>query len=817
MQRQILFWFFIFLGHTILQAQCPNCGNGIADAGETNTNCPQDVPHGFTCTSPCGQPGAFETTAGIRISEDFGGTTTFGAAALPAGWAFRSAPTPSTDNTLATAGTDAYGAKAGLVQPNCSGSCTSTNGFCIGNLANFAAGGKLGCNFDGRTNVTQNLSYAVLRGQNSPTLVSPTYNMSAVEGFKIQIWLFPSETSCGQMNSWGSCTGNVAFLDFSANGGTSWTQIMTLNISSSNTDMCFSSGNTSNTLWLRESSWSRLCLTVFKTTNSPGNFYTAASGTTAPSGIMVSNTWFVSTFKYRIRYSQSALCTSGITTTNPGRYLAVDFPVITSGNQMIPCGISFANLCGYGADNNDDGVGGTGTSTNTVFGTTRRGVNQAERGVEIFTSQNASFLAQNTSGSGLASNHDLCNAEGGDKQCIDWNASTNSYTVVYECIADWEAASGTGINVQYYEGTTPQSVGMTKVTAIGKTATFGWRYTASRFVSCGNIDLNPGCNGYHFLSGSLPTQFARGFYGLAVNSTGQSWSFYGATSCSHYYNGPFFAPIAVPDILPTETDYTVCNASNQLVFTGTVDYCSGSTVFSGSASLSVSGPNGFSETITAGAMGAVPITTAGDYTIKANAPASPAQCIDCGRTVCVTLTAADITGCIVVANSLEAWESDLEDNRRVHLHWRIAQPNNMAHFTIERSTDGLTFETMDEVPVTSAATYDWLDVLPVLGANYYRLKINYINGNSEYSNILVETLPETKFGWACPNPTTDKITVFAMKGAQITLLNSMGMAVLSTVFEQPTQQISVADFPKGVYILHLQHNQHSKYIKIVKE
>jgi hypothetical protein len=64
--------------------------------------------------------------------------------------------------------------------------------------------------------------------------------------------------------------------------------------------------------------------------------------------------------------------------------------------------------------------------------------------------------------------------------------------------------SGTGINVQYYKGTTPQSTGMTKVTAIGKTAQKGWRYSANRFVSCSTLsDMNPGCNGYSFLSGSL--------------------------------------------------------------------------------------------------------------------------------------------------------------------------------------------------------------------------------------------------------------------------------------------------------------------------
>ncbi|MEY3443858.1 MAG: hypothetical protein RLZZ519_2139 [Bacteroidota bacterium] len=345
MQRGLMLVFVLMLGIEIAYSQCPNCGSGTVEVGETNANCPQDVPHAATCTSPCAQPTAFEATAGIRIAYDFAGTTTWSTAGLPTGWTFAGGPSATTAGPLPAA--DAYGAKAGLIQPNCSGSCTATNGFCIGNLASTqavgggGASGKLGANFDGRPNVASNLSYAVLRGQSNPTLVSETFNMSAVEAFKVQFWLFPSETSCGQGNSWGSCVGNAAFLDFSTNSGTSWSQVLQMDLSSLSTDMCFN--NTSNTKWLTESAWSRVCVTVFKTSTSPGNFYTSASGSTAASGIMVNSAFFTSGFKFRIRYSQTASCTSGITTTNPGRYLAIDYPVITSGDEVIPCGISFAN------------------------------------------------------------------------------------------------------------------------------------------------------------------------------------------------------------------------------------------------------------------------------------------------------------------------------------------------------------------------------------------------------------------------------------------------------------------------------------------
>ena len=797
-----------------LLGQCPTCGNGSADSGETNLNCPQDISHSATCASPCGQPTSFESTAGQRISLDFSGTTTYSTAGLPAGWSFAGAPSATTAGALPAA--DAYGAKAGLVQPNCSGGCASTNGFCIGNLASNAPGGKLGANFDGRANITQNLSYAVLRGQNNPTLVSQTYNTSAVEGFKIQFWLFPSETSCGQSNSWGSCVGNTAFLDFSANGGASWTQVMEMNLSSANSDMC--ANNSTNTKWLTESSWSRVCLTVFKTSTSPGNFYPAATSTTAASGIMVNNAYFTANFKYRIRYAQTASCTSGITTTNPGRYLAIDYPVFTSGDEMIPCGISFAKMCGYGEDNNDDGVGGSGTTTTIAHGSVKRGINNAERGVEILTSQNASFASQNLSGSSLASNFDLCNAEGGDKQCINWSTNNNFYTVVYECITDWEAPSGTGINLQFYKGTTPQSVGLTKVTTASKTALIGWRYSASRFVSCSSLsDLNPGCNGYLFRSGSLPTQFARGFYGLAINSTGNSWSYYGATSCSNYFNGPFFAPIAIPDTVGT--NMVVCSSGNP-VFSGTVDYCSDGSGMTGSATLSISGPNGFTETIASGDTGVVPIVDAGDYIITASPPTTPTQCLNCSKTVCITLTATDLDICNV-ALPVEMIDLKLSVvERKVLLTWKTESESNNDYFEIQRSTSMKNFETIGSIDGagdnTSLLNYSFLDENALESISYYRIKQVDIDGKSTYSPILSAQIQGVLNVY--PNPSNG---VFILNldsdNTAVEIVNSIGKRIYSTNNLSKGQLvISIENEADGIYTLKTTSIEGVKFQRLIK-
>src|SRR5687767_5655587 len=122
--------FFLFAARTLL-AQCPDCGNGAANAGEDASNCFTDVPQPSSCSS-CASIVPFESTAGLRITYDFSGTTTYLGTGLPTGWSFAGASSSTTATTLPAA--DAFGAQAGLVQPT--GTAVGGNRFCIGNIAN---------------------------------------------------------------------------------------------------------------------------------------------------------------------------------------------------------------------------------------------------------------------------------------------------------------------------------------------------------------------------------------------------------------------------------------------------------------------------------------------------------------------------------------------------------------------------------------------------------------------------------------------------------------------------------------------------------
>ncbi|MBS1510955.1 MAG: right-handed parallel beta-helix repeat-containing protein [Bacteroidetes bacterium] len=75
------------------------------------------------------------------------------------------------------------------------------------------------------------------------------------------------------------------------------------------------------------------------------------------------------------------------------------------------------------------------------------------------------------------------------------------------------------------------------------------------------------------------------------------------------------------------------------------------------------------------------------------------------------------------------------------LQWKTATEINSDYFSIERSTDGVHFETIGQVKASgftsSLTSYSFTDASPVTGNNYYRLKMVDKNGASDFSNTVV--------------------------------------------------------------------------------
>lgn len=102
-------------------------------------------------------------------------------------------------------------------------------------------------------------------------------------------------------------------------------------------------------------------------------------------------------------------------------------------------------------------------------------------------------------------------------------------------------------------------------------------------------------------------------------------------------------------------------------------------------------------------------------------------------------------------------------NNASYLSWVTASEINTAHFVVERSRDGITFNSIGEVAAAGHSTqtlnYHFNDASPLTGNNYYRLKMVDLDASYAYSNI-INLHYATNFGVDIyPNPFLSSFTV----------------------------------------------------------
>lgn len=97
-------------------------------------------------------------------------------------------------------------------------------------------------------------------------------------------------------------------------------------------------------------------------------------------------------------------------------------------------------------------------------------------------------------------------------------------------------------------------------------------------------------------------------------------------------------------------------------------------------------------------------------------------------------------GSPVLPIELLSFKAEAVNDAVVELTWITAKEVNNDYFTIERSTDGVSFETILRVDgsgnTTENKTYRAVDAQPVKGTAYYRLRQTDFNGQSESFNTV---------------------------------------------------------------------------------
>jgi hypothetical protein len=103
-----------------------------------------------------------------------------------------------------------------------------------------------------------------------------------------------------------------------------------------------------------------------------------------------------------------------------------------------------------------------------------------------------------------------------------------------------------------------------------------------------------------------------------------------------------------------------------------------------------------------------------------------------GLSFCTALTTLPVSGIELNGSAIY---------KQVKLNFKALNEQEMASYTIERSTDGISFTNIGAQQASNAnkatTSYSFVDDQPIIGNNYYRIKGNSINGQIQYSNVVV--------------------------------------------------------------------------------
>ena len=157
----------------------------------------------------------------------------------------------------------------------------------------------------------------------------------------------------------------------------------------------------------------------------------------------------------------------------------------------------------------------------------------------------------------------------------------------------------------------------------------------------------------------------------------------------------------------------------------------------------------------------------------------------------------------VLPVELISFEGMVEGNR-IWLKWRISSELNLSGFEIQKSLNGLDWESIDFIESTgdseTVKDYGGLDVNPAIGKNYYRLKQIDLDGDFQYSDtIQIDFIQDEKELRISPNPTSGIVSITGIEeNAFLNIYDIYGRKIKSKL--NITEPIDMNLAPNGTYL-----------------
>jgi hypothetical protein len=179
----------------------------------------------------------------------------------------------------------------------------------------------------------------------------------------------------------------------------------------------------------------------------------------------------------------------------------------------------------------------------------------------------------------------------------------------------------------------------------------------------------------------------------------------------------------------------------------------------------------------------------------------------------------------VTLTSVKAYQQ----NVGIAVEWNTQSESGMLQYEVEKSANGTNFSKINTTASKSGTsnTYNFFDQSPISGANYYRIKTISLNGEVEYSKIVVVKLNSKGASLEVyPNPLKGNSVQLQLSNWEkgnysVTLFNQFGQQVLNRTINHIDgsikQTVTLGTLAAGVYELRLSNGTTVITQKLIKE
>lgn len=156
---------------------------------------------------------------------------------------------------------------------------------------------------------------------------------------------------------------------------------------------------------------------------------------------------------------------------------------------------------------------------------------------------------------------------------------------------------------------------------------------------------------------------------------------------------------------------------------------------------------------------------------------------------------------------------------KINLNWRTANETNFSYFEVQRSSTDKEFNGIGKVIGNNRSVYNVVDSNPIIGFNYYRLKMVDLDGTFKFSKVIAVNYEKNGEYIFVENPASNgqiKISTNAKK-PQFTLYSGTGKAFSINVneVEKNIFTIKTSILPAGIYYLNMVTNNSRTTKKII--